>query len=187
MGRNLTPSIFQLSYKNIAAPGCGWKERTRQTATQPIKISGDFDFSTPSLRLVRTVPGGTRPRAAIGRFSRLYGSHLNTPRFEAHYHVAAGSNWLNYEKRRHNRAEHGADTLLRDLYVTHRAALSGSEITNILDSLVSFLFQLFLPVNERLHSDIELHHTQEVTLSEVVQGVDDGVVCRNCALYSFRS
>lgn len=51
----------------------------------------DFDFPIPSLRLDSVFPRGTRPRAAIGCFSRLCGSHLNTPPLEAH-RGAAGSN-----------------------------------------------------------------------------------------------
>lgn len=114
-GRNLTPSIFQLSNKNIHFSWLRLKRKKPQrTASQPIRISGDFDFSPPPPRLARAAPRGRRPREAIGRFSRLYGSHLNTPRSEAHY-GAAGSNWLSQQEQGHNGGEHGADTLLTDL------------------------------------------------------------------------
>lgn len=148
-GKPYTFRIAALQQKHSLLLAAVEKKETRRTASQPIRISGDFDFSTPPLRLGRAAPRGSHPRAAIGRFSRLYGSHLNTPLFEA-LCGAAGSNWLNYEDQRHNGGEHGAGTLLKDLSVCFTPCSFNriADHKQFWDSLVSFLFQPLLPVKE---------------------------------------
>lgn len=84
------PYTFRASDSQQKQSGSGEKE-TPRAACQPITTSLQFDFPTPPLRLVSAASRDTRPRVMIGRVSRLCGSHLNTPPFEAE-RSAAGSN-----------------------------------------------------------------------------------------------
>lgn len=124
--REETLHLPQLSSptKTFAASGCGWKERTRGAASRPTRLAGEFDFPTPPPLLARAIPRGTRPRAAIGGFSRLRGSHLNTPRFVAR-RGGAGSNWAKYRERRYTMGPSAARTHCWKACpsVTHRAPL----------------------------------------------------------------
>lgn len=87
-GGNLTPSALQTPTKTLR--GSAEKE-TPPAACQPITASLPFDFPTPPLRLASAARRDTRPRVVIGGFSRLCGSHLNTPPFGSE-RSAAGSN-----------------------------------------------------------------------------------------------
>lgn len=84
------PYTFRAADSNNNSRGAG-EEETPPAACQPITTSLQFDFPTPPLRLASTASRGTRPRALIGRFSRLCGSHLNTPPFEAERSAAASN------------------------------------------------------------------------------------------------
>lgn len=76
-GKPYTSRTPALQQKHSLPPA--QSTRNGRRTSQPIGTAVDFDFPAHRLWLVRPVPGGTRPRAVIGRFSRLCGSHLNTP------------------------------------------------------------------------------------------------------------
>lgn len=161
-GRNLTPSIFQLSNKNIHFSWLRLKrKKPRRAASQPIRISGDFDFSPPPPRLARAAPRGRRPRQAIGRFSRLHESHLNTPRSEAHY-GAAGSNWLSQQEQGHNGGEITVRTHCWQTCVSVSPCGCNRNGDYKEFGIVSFVCPLFVPVKETAFGQLSCI-TQEVS------------------------